>query len=299
MLSIIICSRYKTLSEKLVNNITETAGVDVEIIPIDNSDNKYSIFSAYNTGYKKANFEYLCFLHEDISFKTHNWGQKLIQHLSKGGTGFVGIAGGNLATRIPSSWSIGEKYIHIIQNGKKNKPQHILSPIDKEYNSLQAVLLDGVFLGTTSEVMKKCKFDESMNGFHGYDLDICLQSINFGFKNYVVFDILIEHFSNGNRNYQYYQNQTQLFKKWTPILPLFVNDEKGYIEKNIHTIEKKALSRFAKNLARSGWRYSNIYKELRLYSQIVEQPADYTLSFLLLEILSVRLFERPKYLFKF
>jgi hypothetical protein len=78
-----------------VNNITETAGVDVEIIPIDNSDNKYSIFSAYNTGYKKANFEYLCFLHEDISFKTHNWGQKLIQHLSKGGTGFVGIAGGN------------------------------------------------------------------------------------------------------------------------------------------------------------------------------------------------------------
>lgn len=50
MLSLIICSRTPRISEELERNIAETIGCEYELVVIDNSKNKYSIFSAYNQG---------------------------------------------------------------------------------------------------------------------------------------------------------------------------------------------------------------------------------------------------------
>ena len=54
MLSLIICSRHSDISDKLKDNIQKTIIAEYELIVIDNSKNKYSIFSAYNEGVKKA-----------------------------------------------------------------------------------------------------------------------------------------------------------------------------------------------------------------------------------------------------
>ena len=105
MLSIVICSKNKLLSNEFVDNIRNTVGVEYEIIHIDNSENKFTIFSAYNLGFYKSKYQYLCFVHDDVFFHSQNWGQRVIAHLQDPKTGILGLAGGDLVSRVPASWS--------------------------------------------------------------------------------------------------------------------------------------------------------------------------------------------------
>ncbi len=68
MISLIICSRKSDISNSLKENIERTIGTDYELIVIDNSTNKYSIFSAYNEGVRRSKGDILCFMHEDILY---------------------------------------------------------------------------------------------------------------------------------------------------------------------------------------------------------------------------------------
>ena len=79
MISIIICSRNLGIDPKLSTNITSTIGCEYELIVIDNSQNKYSIFQAYNIGIEKSTSEIICFVHEDVLFHSKDWGKKLIE----------------------------------------------------------------------------------------------------------------------------------------------------------------------------------------------------------------------------
>ena len=91
-ISIIICSRTKKLTPVFLENIEKTVGVDYELIVIDNSENKYSIFEAYNLGIKKSKGEVLCFMHDDVLFHTNNWGNILQTIFNKNELiGLIGI----------------------------------------------------------------------------------------------------------------------------------------------------------------------------------------------------------------
>ena len=68
MISIIICCRIQTINKDLSENIKNTVGCDYELIVIDNSQNSYSIFEAYNLGIERSNGDYLCFIHDDILY---------------------------------------------------------------------------------------------------------------------------------------------------------------------------------------------------------------------------------------
>ena len=74
LISLIICSRKADISEELKQNIAETIGCEYELCVIDNSRNEYSIFSAYNEGVRRAKGDILCFMHEDVLFRTNKWG---------------------------------------------------------------------------------------------------------------------------------------------------------------------------------------------------------------------------------
>ena len=91
MISIIICSRKTDISKSQQINLSETIGSAFEIICIDNSENKYSIFQAYNLGASQAKFPFLCFIHDDIIFQTANWGINLIQHFEDSEFGLIGV----------------------------------------------------------------------------------------------------------------------------------------------------------------------------------------------------------------
>ncbi len=297
MISIIICSRTKDITPELRKNIKETIGVESEIIVIDNSNNDYSIFSAYNKGVSLSKYPYLCFVHEDVLFKTQNWGTNLVTHLENKTTGIIGVAGGVMMTKVPApSWSAGKKNMHIVQHKrKKGKAVYIKEPEDFTGIAQSAVLLDGVFLGMRSNLFNTIKFDETLSGFHGYDIDICAQVTVAGYNNYVAYDILLEHFSEGNGNAQYYVNLMKIYKKWESYLPLFCSGIPDEIYLKTDKIQHINLGKIIRRLAQTGFRTNEIKNVANYYVDVLNtKEAKKALNFIHLKILFERVFNPHK-----
>lgn len=221
MISIIVCSINENFYNKLIVNIARTINVAYEIIKIENSVKNYGICKAYNIGAKKSKFPYLCFLHEDIEFKTEQWGTNLINLMSSDDEiGLIGVAGSTYKSYVPSTWSQGiyqTDYQNIIQHHRYN----VIKVSSKTVNDcIQVKVLDGVFLFTKKEIWEKYKFDEnSFDKFHCYDLDFSMQ-VGREFKILVYNKLLIEHFSAGSLNKDWVNYSIKLSEKWQKILPL-------------------------------------------------------------------------------
>ncbi|WEK69114.1 MAG: glycosyltransferase [Candidatus Chryseobacterium colombiense] len=228
MISIIISSYLPHYFSALEKNIAETIGVPYEIIKIDNPG-LMGICEAYNQGAKKARFDNLVFLHEDIVFKTPNWGNRLILHLDQENTGLIGIAGSSYVPVAPSSWTVAEKYnfVNILQGNKQNNDS--VSIHSTKENRTKVFAVDGVFLAIKKENYTHIRFDEELKGFHGYDLDFSLR-VAKKFQNYVIDDILIQHFSQGNRDKKWLDSNIIIKEK---IGTNFPHEKNSETEKNI------------------------------------------------------------------
>ena len=299
MLSIIICSRNKVLSKELTENIKVTVGVDYEIIYIDNSENKYSIFAAYNLGITQSKYPYLCFVHEDVFFHTSDWGEKVISHLQDTKTGIIGVAGSDLVTRIPASWAnmISQGHNIILTDNARKKPTEIIL-LPKNYNlsKRSSIILDGLFMCMRKDLTNKIHFDENLKGFHGYDYDISLQSIMAGYTNYVIYDIKLEHFSGGKTSILYFRNLISIFKKWENNLPIIGDNVTLEERLEIPEIERKKLYQLTKKMVRKGFGIEEIKTEVSYYANMISFKK--ARQFLSIRIFLIRLFNCPKYLFK-
>lgn len=208
MLSIIISSYQSQLFTSLQTNIAETCGIPYEIIKIDNPG-LMGICQAYNIGGEKAQYSNLLFIHEDILFIDTNWGPKLLRNLELPNCGVIGVAGGDYYSYIPSSWSHrGHNSINIIQVVDKSFEQHNNS--FTKNNSSQIVKgIDGVFLACKKDIFEKFRFNEKITGYHGYDLIFSL-SVAKKYSNYIIDEILIRHFSSGNRSKDWFNSILQV-----------------------------------------------------------------------------------------
>lgn len=210
MLSIITSSYKSDYFSALEKNIAETCGLAHEIIKIDNIGTMGTC-AAYNLGGKKARYDFLLFVHEDIKFITHNWGPRLMQHFLLDNLGAIGVAGGNYVPRAPSGWYTSESngYINIIQY---NNPSEKLVVKTFDEISKKVFALDGVFISMTKEKFLKFPFDEKLTGYHGYDTEISLRLAK-KFTNYVISDIVIEHYSAGRPDINWFNANIYTRKK--------------------------------------------------------------------------------------
>lgn len=269
MLSIIVCSTKSILPSEYVENIRATVGVPYEIISIDNSTGRFSIFEAYNSGIARSSFPYLCFVHEDVKFHTQDWGQKVVDHLNISNVGVVGVAGGQIATRIPDdSWRTYSVGVNLIQSDRtgKRKSRYEFEPENYTASRRTAILLDGVFLCMHKDLCESVCFDEMLSGFHGYDVDICMQALTAGYTNYVIYDVIIEHFSWGRMTKKYYQNLFRIYKKWEKYLPLAVSDATFNIPMAIKQTERRKLRTLCKHMVRTGFSISEIRVAISYYT---------------------------------
>jgi len=299
MISIIVCSRNKTLPKHFIDNIKETVGIDYEIICIDNSESRYSIFSAYNNGITKSKYPYLCFVHEDVLFHSKNWGVKVIDHLQQPKTGIIGLAGGDLVTRIPASWStLISMSENIIKSDKTGKKPTVIARNPTDYNKSRrsAILLDGVFMCMRRKLFDQIQFDEKFSGFHGYDFDISIQSTLAGFNNYVIYDVDLEHFSRGKTDGTYFRNLIAVFKKWEKYLPLTGKNISPEDSHKIAEIEKRKLLQLTKKMVRKGFSMKEIIEKTTYYADLISYLK--AARNLKIRIFFIRLFNCPKYLFK-
>ena len=200
MLSIIISSYQPHYFTALEKNIAETCGITYEIIKIDNPG-LMGICEAYNKGAAKAKFENLLFLHEDVVFHNNYWGRLLIRHLLEKTTGVVGFAGSSYIPNVPLVyWDQKDyKYHHLIQMLTSETITYELK------EKKQVFALDGFFLACRKEVYNENKFNESIRGFHGYDIEFTLHTSR-NYNNYVINDFFVEHLSIGSLTKSWYRS---------------------------------------------------------------------------------------------
>lgn len=249
MISFIICSTKVELNSVLKDNIASTVKVPYEIILIDNSQNTYSIFSAYEEGVKRANYPYLCFIHEDILFRSDNVGECIVTSFEKNpDLGLLGVVGIQVLPQYPFGWwAAGYDYYvgGIIKNNKNAKmTNHYQSGCPTITKLEDAVACDGLFLCIKKELFSKISWDiETFHGFHCYDLDICMQVMQTGEKVMVAKDIKIEHFSTGNPTESFAEGCALFSKKWNRMLPVYVDS----ISKNTAIkIQERCMTEYLK-----------------------------------------------------
>jgi glycosyltransferase involved in cell wall biosynthesis len=259
MISIIICSKQRFISEQLHSNIESTIGVPYELIVIDNSKNQYSIFEAYNTGVKQAKYNYLCFMHEDIWYHSGDWGKSVINHLSKPETGLIGLAGSYYLLAMPAPWFEARPYVvNMIQSFPNNDKPPIHFSIQENQ---QVICVDGFWFCSRKDVFNTVSFDsDSYKGFHFYDMDISMQMYTKGYSIWVICDITVEHISMGSQNKQWIDSSFIFYHKWKTKLPASVNPslkKKSLINvrayKDLLYIHKNNSYPVSKEMLKIGW----------------------------------------------
>ena len=227
MISIVVCSTNPDLLETLKLNIEQTVGTKYELIVHDNRENKIGLCAVYNALAQTAQFDLLCFVHEDIIMHTHGWGEKLIELLLNPEIGLVGISGAVYKSNYPGTWSTCDRSLYrtnAIQHFV-NLEQPVISKINPGNSSSSLVaVIDGVFMATRKDVFNQIGFDEDLlKGFHGYDSDFSL-SVGQHYKVVVSNEILLEHLSQGNLSAEWLASSLLVHEKWKHMLPVKVEE---------------------------------------------------------------------------
>ncbi len=223
MISIIVCSINPAKAEAFRTNVLETIGLPCEFIIYDNREAGDSITHVYNHCAEKAKGEYLCFAHEDIFFRTPNWGERIVSLLQKPTTGVVGFAGSMAKLATFSGWGSLKQYTryNYIQRFRDGSIKYFITNPDKVPAS-PVIVLDGMCLFMRRNVWAEFRFDEdTFRGFHLYDLDISM-AVGQKYTNYVTNDILLEHFSEGSYNQAWLDDTAKFHKKWADRLPFYL-----------------------------------------------------------------------------
>lgn len=229
MISIIISSVNEHLLNEVKLNISQTIGeTPFEIIAIENSDGARGICEVYNLGAQQARYDILCFIHEDIKIYTENWGDILREIFEQNERlGLIGVAGGQYKSLCPSGWSNYElelpdiHFFNIVQNYKFSGKEQSIDYRNPSGSKLaQVACLDGVWLCCRKSAVLSYPFDQDLlRGFHGYDLDFCL-GVGQSYHVAVTFDILIEHYSDGNFGKDWLREILKVHAKWSHLLPV-------------------------------------------------------------------------------
>lgn len=215
-------SEYDLMFE---NRIKDSCGIeDVQVICIPN-EKKYSLTEAYNIAWEKFDESnrnnIIVFLHNDIHFKTPNWGLLLVRKFKQNPTyGIIGLAGSIELATTGVWWNDRSKCFGIVDHTDGIKEwTTIFSPPIK--NIQQVVVIDGVFIAVDPQQIE-WEFNEDFKGFHLYDIAFCADNFTGGVYIGVTTDIRIMHESIGIVNQEWEDNRLQFVETYKNQLPLFV-----------------------------------------------------------------------------
>lgn len=263
MLSLIICTRDPQALAAVTHSAEETIGVPYEVIAINNSRGQYGICEAYNRGAAQAQYDLLCFMHEDIRFHTSGWGEVVARVLRDPTVGVLGITGGLYQVAAPAAWwgcglpLCRENVLNVFPDGHKEMDLH-----NPEAQALTDVaVVDGLWMCSRKAVWQQFPFDSrTFTEFHFYDVDYCTEIYQHGLRVCVTFDVLIEHHSRGSVNTSWLHNALkyeQKRKSQLPFGPATLSAEQA------RRLEVPPLQEFIGRLLRAGFSNQLILGYLR------------------------------------
>lgn len=232
MISVIVSSYREDQFQTFNASLEQHIGVPFELIRMHNPGTM-GIAQAYNKAAERAKFPLLCFVHEDVLFRTPNWGQLLLDIFSKQTVDVLGIAGSQIKLSLPTGWTSGiatKDFVHIEMPGEGR------STLIRNWNSKERLVpvkvLDGVFIVTKATVWSRLRFDEDNTGFHFYDIDFSLRASEN--HSVVVTDqILLYHASTGNFGDQWVEKSIEFHRKFKQ--PHLFDDNRRWKHQSRHS----------------------------------------------------------------
>jgi GT2 family glycosyltransferase len=224
-ISIVICSRNPDEALSAKRNLLGTAKwpQSLEIIIMDNREKNLGLCTVYNQGRAKANANIIVFMHEDVWMLERNWDTVLLKKFREmPEMQILGVAGSSLlvsepwplwyAAGIPCTFG---KVVHLIEKSD----EFFLALYNDRDGDQEVVAVDGLWFAARKSIFEKCSFDEhAFPAFHFYDLDICMQALEFG-KNYATTDIRVLHKSEGSFAEEWKKYSNAFIEKWKGKLP--------------------------------------------------------------------------------
>ena len=227
-------------NEKYVDYLKKTCGIkNVEVIQKVNNGEK-SLSQVYNEIIDESTNDIIIFCHDDLEFDTSNWGKRIIKHFVKSDFGILGVAG---TTEIPKSgmwWEDKRKMIGIVNHkheGKKWESKYSKSWGD---DISESCIVDGLFIAIDKTKIKE-RFDESVEGFHFYDVYFSVKNFLGGVKIGVIFNVRLTHLSIGQTN-ESWEEKRQIFStEYEDKLPLKSNINIDYNLREFKFLKKYKL----------------------------------------------------------
>jgi len=204
------------------------AGFKPALTYIRNQEN-LGVSKALNIGAEAAQYDALCFMHNDVFVFRENWTTEVTGFLSKtANAGVVGLYGAKTLRK--DGTFRGKTIVH----AEKNNPA-MSRPFEK------VAVVDGLLLSMKKAVFQKCRgFCEGFT-VHYYDKDISLRAYKNGLVNYVL-NIPFEHVCASTRTQipgedSIRDEAQQIFcEAWSLYLPVDVSSWK---DRALYTVKRR------------------------------------------------------------
>ena len=212
----------RKIDNDFVELLKKTSGIPkCEIVPVENNG-QFSLTEVYNKIINDSSNDIVVLCHDDIYFDTKNWGKKLLKTFEKNNEyGILGVAG---STYMPSSgqwWEDRSKMYGVVNHEHEGKKWVSKYSQNEENDIKQTAIVDGLFISFNKNKIKK-RFDETVEGFHFYDVEFTFQNHLEDVKIGVMFNIRITHKSIGITNEKWEYNRQIFAEKYKNILPIKV-----------------------------------------------------------------------------
>lgn len=177
-----------------------------EIIVYENNGEK-SLPQIYNQGLNESTNDIVVFMHDDLILETSNITPKIIKLFDKHlNYGIIGLAGTD--NLLSGMWWQDRTSMYGVVGHENEGKRHVNHYSKGDYSEKlkEVLVIDGLFMMIHKGRIKH-KFNEQFEGFHFYDLPICLENHLDGVKVGVTTKIRVTHKSIGMVNKKWEKNK--------------------------------------------------------------------------------------------
>jgi hypothetical protein len=177
-----------------------------EILIYEN-DGGEPLAKIYNDGLKDAKNDIIVFMHDDLILETKNITPKVIRLFGKNPEyGIIGLAGTD--NLLSGMWWQDRSSMYGVVGHEHEGKRHVnhYSKGDYSENLKEVIVVDGLFMMIHRQRIKHT-FNEQFEGFHFYDLPICIENHLDSVKVGVTTKIRVTHKSVGMVNKKWEKNK--------------------------------------------------------------------------------------------
>lgn len=193
--SVVICSINPARFAAVTENYRALIPADqLELIGIHDAR---GLNEAYNRGLDRATGDIIVFSHDDIRILSPDFAQRLWRHMAH--VDLLGVAGTTLASGPVFGWS-GHPHLHgWVTHPAPDGNGWMAGTYGLTFDPVgHAQMLDGLWFAARTEAARGIRFDESLPGFHFYDVDFTYRCHLAGLRVGICPDLMLVHDSHGN-----------------------------------------------------------------------------------------------------